>query len=764
MIYTPRPYQRLIEHFGLNNRRGNIFASPGMGKTSAAYSIFDAKRMMGDAHRALVLAPKRVALSAWPRERDKWAESFGHLKVAAAIGTPDQRLAALRSNPDILSINYDNIEWLVDQYGDNWPFDTVFADECFVAGTPIATDRGSVPIEFITENDKVFTRKGLRNVVRTFRKQTKSLVKIQLVNGTRIICTPSHLFWTKAGWKKAKELGRSSIVYSRLRDLQNAILDTEGASHERRVGSFLFDFVQIENNNLSDSRTIKSEVHICSEKSHCHQRVMEYRGSYAGINPGEAESRTSRSRLDTGGGKGWERQRYEPCGSYGCGNVGEWLGMELSNQDERFHSVKHSDLLQTGLCMDRPDDLLRDRRNFAQSHQSANIGFEKNGSLDPIRVESVSSIQCGNQVDVYDLQVEGIPEYFAGGVLVHNCTRLKGLRVSLQVSKSGKEYINGQGSSRAKAIAEVAHKKVRNWYNMTGSPAPNGVVDVWGQQWFIDGGRRLGNSFTAFSQRWFRAVPGSDGYSNIEPLPHAQPEIQQLLAETSIVVEAKDWFPLEKVIEREVLIDLPPTARRQYREMEKEFYTEVENHEIEVFAAGSKSQKCLQIASGTVIHDTDARAWVKVHDEKLDALRSIVEETNGEPLLVAYQFKADLERILKAFPKARYLDANPKTEDDWNAGKIPILVCHPASAGHGLSLQHGGRILVDYSSGWNLEYDEQVIERLGPTRQYQSGYNRSVFRYRIVARDTIEEKMVLPRLRFKMSVQDAIKNAMKQRL
>lgn len=473
MIYTPRPYQRLIEHFGLNNRRGNIFASPGMGKTSAAYSIFDAKRMMGDAHRALVLAPKRVALSAWPRERDKWAESFGHLKVAAAIGTPDQRLAALRANPDILSINYDNIEWLVDQYGDNWPFDTVFADES---------------------------------------------------------------------------------------------------------------------------------------------------------------------------------------------------------------------------------------------------------------------------------------------------TRLKGLRVSLQVSKNGKEYINGQGSSRAKALAEVAHKKVRNWYNMTGSPAPNGVVDVWGQQWFIDGGRRLGNSFTAFSQRWFRAVPGSDGYSNIEPLPHAQREIEQLLAETSIVVEAKDWFPLEKVIEREVLIDLPPTARRQYREMEKEFYTEVENHEIEVFAAGSKSQKCLQIASGTVIHDTDARAWVKVHDEKLDALRSIVEETNGEPLLVAYQFKADLERILKAFPKARYLDANPKTEDEWNAGKIPLLVCHPASAGHGLSLQHGGRILVDYSSGWNLEYDEQVIERLGPTRQYQSGYNRSVFRYRIVARDTIEEKMVLPRLRFKMSVQDAIKNAMKQRL
>ena len=472
MIYTPRQYQRLIENFALNRRRGNIFASPGMGKTSAAYSIFDAKRMMGEASRALVLAPKRVALSAWPRERDKWAESFGHLKVAAAIGTPDQRLAALRSTPDILSINYENVEWLIDQYGDEWPFDTVFADES---------------------------------------------------------------------------------------------------------------------------------------------------------------------------------------------------------------------------------------------------------------------------------------------------TRLKGLRVSLQVSKNGKEFINGQGSSRAKALAEVAHKRVRNWYNMTGSPAPNGVVDVWGQQWFVDGGRRLGSSFTAFSQRWFRSVPGADGYSQIEPLPNAQREIEQLLAESSIVVEAKDWFPLEDVIEREIFIDLPPKARKIYNDMEKKLFAEVEQHEVEVFSQGSKAQKCLQIASGTLIHDTDTRAWVKVHDEKLDALQSIVEETNGEPLLVAYQHKSDLERILKAFPKARYLDTNPKTEDDWNACKIPFLVCHPASAGHGLSLQHGGRILVDYASGFNLENDEQVIERLGPTRQYQSGYKRSVFRYRIVARDTIEEHSVLPRLRFKMSVQDALKNAMKKR-
>lgn len=471
MIFTPRPYQRIIENYGLNKNRCNIFASPGMGKTSASYSIFDGLRMMGEANRALVLAPKRVALSSWPRERDKWTETFGHLKVAACIGTPAQRRAALASKPDILSINYENIDWLIEQYGDEWPFDTVFADES---------------------------------------------------------------------------------------------------------------------------------------------------------------------------------------------------------------------------------------------------------------------------------------------------TRLKGLRVSLQVSKTGKEFIAGQGSSRAKALSKIAHTKVRNWYNLTGSPAPNGVVDVWGQQWFVDGGRRLGNSFTAFSNRWFRAVPGGDGYSQIEPLPYAQREIEQLLAETSITVDARDWFPLEEVIEREVFVDLPPKARATYLEMEKKLFTEVEGHEVEVFSAGSKAQKCLQIASGTLIYD-DERNWAEVHDEKIEALRSIVEETNGENLLVAYQHVADKARIMKAFPKARYLDDKAQTEDDWNAGKIRMLVCHPASAGHGLSLQDGGRILVDFATGYNLEYDEQVIERLGPTRQFQSGHNRSVFRYRIIARDTIEHWSTLPRIRTKMSVQDSLKAAMKMR-
>lgn len=126
-----------------------------------------------------------------------------------------------------------------------------------------------------------------------------------------------------------------------------------------------------------------------------------------------------------------------------------------------------------------------------------------------------------------------------------------------------------------------------------------------------------------------------------------------------------------------------------------------------------------------------------------------------------YQFIPERLSILKAFPRARTLDQ--VTEDDWNAGRVPFLLVHPASAGHGLNLQDGGRILCDFSTGWNLEYDEQVIERIGPTRQLQSGHDRAVFRYRLVASDTIEEHSVLPRIKTKASVQDSLKAAMKLR-
>ncbi|EXI92399.1 MAG: hypothetical protein AW12_00610 [Candidatus Accumulibacter sp. BA-94] len=330
-------------------------------------------------------------------------------------------------------------------------------------------------------------------------------------------------------------------------------------------------------------------------------------------------------------------------------------------------------------------------------------------------------------------------------VVADESTKLKGFRLR-------------QGTQRAQALGSVAHAKVERFIELTGTPAPNGLADLWGQMHFLDAGSRLGRTHSAFTDRWFRLK--HDGYG-LEPLPHAQSEIQTRLADLCLTITAADYFDLPPLIENEIMVDLPAAARRVYRDMEKAMFAQIDGHDVEAFNAAAKTNKCLQLANGAAYVD-GAGTWKEVHDAKLTALEDIVEEAAGAPVLVAYQFRSDLARILKKFSKAaRHLDSDPQTLRDWNAGKIPLLVAHPASAGHGLSLQYGGNILAYFSSGWNLEEDQQILERLGPTRQAQSGLNREVYVHRIVARDTVDE-LVAVRRQTKADVQQILLDYMKR--
>lgn len=324
-----------------------------------------------------------------------------------------------------------------------------------------------------------------------------------------------------------------------------------------------------------------------------------------------------------------------------------------------------------------------------------------------------------------------------------------------------------QGGKRAQALGKLAHTKIKRFTGLTGTPAPNGMQDLWGQAWFADGGQRLGRTFDSFKQRWFR--PSPDGYGSVA-LPHAQAEIEAALRDICITIDAKDWFDLKDPIVVNKYFDLPVKARRMYQDMEKQLLMEMDGHEIEAFNAAAKTQKLLQLACGAVYVDPltedDAsrrsKEWKEVHDAKLQILEEIVEEASGMPVLVAYHFKSDLARLLAAFPKGRVLDSDPDTIREWNAGRIPVLFAHPASAGHGLNLQDGGNILVYFGHDWNLENRQQILERIGPVRQMQAGYDRPVFVYNIIARDTVDE-LVIARVETKASVQELFLQAMKRR-
>jgi len=332
--------------------------------------------------------------------------------------------------------------------------------------------------------------------------------------------------------------------------------------------------------------------------------------------------------------------------------------------------------------------------------------------------------------------------------------------VILDESTRVKSFRLRQGGKRAQALGSIAHTRIKRLVELTGTPASNGLKDLWGQAWFVDAGTRLGRTYTAFTQRWFQSNRSGFGVS---PLPNAQTEIQDKLRDVCLTIEAKDWFDLKKPIINDIMVTLPPKARKHYKEMEKEMFTALDTgHTVEAFNAAAKTVKCLQIANGAMYVGEGSTDWKEVHKAKIEALESIIEEASGMPVLVAYNFKSDLARLLKAFPQGKHLDKNTQTIRDWNDGKIPILFAHPASAGHGLNLQDGGNILVFFAVNWNLEEHLQIIERIGPTRQMQAGHDRPVFIHRILARGTVDE-LVLERLETKREVQDILMAAMKRR-
>lgn len=330
-------------------------------------------------------------------------------------------------------------------------------------------------------------------------------------------------------------------------------------------------------------------------------------------------------------------------------------------------------------------------------------------------------------------------------VVADESTKLKGFRLR-------------QGGKRAQALAGIAHTNVERWINLTGTPASNGLEDLWGQTWFLDAGRRLGRTFSAFRDRWFRPVKAGQ-FHQWRAAEHAADEIHERLADICLTLDPKDWFDLHDPIVNVIEVNLPASARAKYREMERELFTMIDTVEVEAFSAAAKYGKCLQMASGAVYLE-DGVQWVKVHDEKLDALEELVEATGDDPLLVSYQFRHEFERLRERFPAA--LDLSKAADlSAAQAGKGKLWLGHPASMGHGVDgLQEHCNTVVFFAQDPNLEYHDQILERVGPMRQFQAGKDRPVFLHYLVARGTIDE-VEMTRRSTKRSVQDELLAYMK---
>lgn len=303
-------------------------------------------------------------------------------------------------------------------------------------------------------------------------------------------------------------------------------------------------------------------------------------------------------------------------------------------------------------------------------------------------------------------------------------------------------------------------KFVKYMVLMTGTPSPNGIKDLGGQMYILDQGERLGDTKKKFLDRWFNHDPYTHSY---EAKDHAQKEIMSRVKDVMVSLQAEDYLDLPPVKFNDIKVRLDPKVLAEYRKFERDLVTEL--YDVEAVSKGVLTNKLLQYANGALYRGSDdlevksPPTIVHVHNRKLDALESVIEEANGEPVMVAYSFKFDLLRIKKRFPEAVILNQEKDAVKRWNQGKIQILLAHPASAGHGLNLQHGGHIACWYGLSWSLELYQQFNARL--PRPGQKAH--TVIIHRIIAEDTADET-VLRVMQTKGAIQQAVSDAVRVRI
>ena len=310
------------------------------------------------------------------------------------------------------------------------------------------------------------------------------------------------------------------------------------------------------------------------------------------------------------------------------------------------------------------------------------------------------------------------------------------------------------GSKRFKALKSVT-PYIDRCVLLTGTPAPNSLIELWPQIYMLDQGSRLGRTMTAFKDKFFE----SDYMGwKLTIRPGAEVDIHKRISDLCMSMKAVDYLDMPERIDNVIDVVLPDSIFSKYQQLEKDYLLPLaKGDEITAANAAVLCNKLLQLTQGAPYIDGTDRAYTILHDEKINALREIAETSAGNPILVFYQFKSDLDRLTAAFPKAVNV-ASPGAIDAWSNGEIQMMLAHPASAGHGLNLQHGGSIVVWFALTWSLELYQQANARL-----HRQGQTKTVVIHHLVARNTIDED-VMSALRDKATTQDRLINALKRRL
>ena len=315
-------------------------------------------------------------------------------------------------------------------------------------------------------------------------------------------------------------------------------------------------------------------------------------------------------------------------------------------------------------------------------------------------------------------------------------------------------------SKRFKALRKV-RKFIPRVVGLTGTPSPNGLIDLWAQIYLIDEGKRLGKSIGRYRDEFFTAGQrnGDIVYSYIPKAPAEETEqkISNRISDICLSMTAEDYLKMPDKIMIYDNVEMDEKDYKRYKEFERERILELidSDEPLSAASAAALSNKLQQFANGAV-YDSE-RNVMQVHDQKIEKLKELVEASNGNPVLVAYSFKHDLDKITEALKEYKPVKLQtPADMQRWNEGKIQVLITHPASAGHGLNLQKGGNIIIWYGNTWSLELYLQFNARL-----YRQGQKKPVYIHHIVTKGTVDEKIIRS-LGGKKNTQDGLMNCIKE--
>jgi superfamily II DNA or RNA helicase len=665
--FKPMAHQQETASFLTLNRRAFVLSEPGTGKTLSALWAADYLMTRGDVRRVLILCPMSIMHSAWMQ--DIGNSVIHRSAIVAHHAQASRRIEAVQEGHDIVITNYEGLDLISTEVKNDGRFDLVIVDECFVAGTLVGTPLGRHSIEQLQPGDKVLTSNGVARIKRLVRNTATRLVEVRLGNEKTLRCTPEHPFFTDAGWVCAKNLtGRRLISGVELSYLRAGIPPyaapgTLGYGKEPPAWPDLLEILRAEEVSLSESGGQLLQQNAARATG------QVYRPENSGAS-GETVGGTEGAMAQTES-TGRQRQGHDACRTTDFRGLACGVGMELPNS-VGWEATRLSYELQARLRVARPDGGVGSGRQQPYGENTARAGSQEGRETGDAWVESVSYIECPSGVDVFNLEVEGAPNYLVGDHwVVHNCNA----------------YKNPQ-TKRWKVLNSLLTSNTYLWM-MTGTPAAQSPVDAYGLAKLVNP-----KGVPAFQTAWRDTVMNKVTMFKWAPKADAADRVHRAL-QPAIRYTKEQCLDLPPVVTMTREVPLTPQQAKYYNALKTAMVAQAAGETITAVNAAAALNKLLQISCGVAYSDNGETVEFDA-TPRLNVLLEVLEETDRKVIVFAL-FRAAIETISVFLNKRGVaceeihggVTATKRGDIIKRFQTLPdprVLVMQPQAAAHGITL------------------------------------------------------------------------------